>query len=53
MIAETMLGALRIGVDVADERPVDLQHVDGHRTQARERRVARAEVVDRQLQTAT
>jgi hypothetical protein len=35
-------------VDVADERTVDLQHVDGHVLQAGERRIAGPEVVERE-----
>ncbi len=45
-------GRRRIGVGVAHERPVDLQHADRHLAETRQRRVAGTEVVDRDPQTA-
>ena len=38
---------LRVGLEVGDERDVDLQRVDREMLQVRQRRVAGAEVVDR------
>jgi len=41
----------RIGLDVAHEGAIDLEHVDRKVLQIRERRVARAEIIDRDLNT--
>ena len=47
MIASVIAASPRVGLEVGDERDVDLERVDREVLQVRERRVAGAEVVDR------
>ena len=48
-MASTMLESVSLRGQVADERPVDLELVDGKPLEVGERRVARSEVVEREV----